>query len=679
MGRNALNIKDIPTKEFMVTFLSDYSDKTEYGLHERMRTISHKIHSLVTSWSDDRQQLEQEWVDCWAEYFSNSRSASHLRDAAIRTTTSDVATDWRHKVPTGKAFEIVETVNSYLQSAFFPNQQWFDMYPKQHMDTVEWEDVLTIVRNYSLAKLKESNFQDWWDVFCRQMLVVGTSVLALPWRYDAITTYKNTTVKKKGKSEVVPKEVLKVLKNGFDFSVIDMFDFFIDPNSSKPREGNVIRRIKKRRGEVVRLMESGVYPLAEMTMIENAEAYNVASNNSSHVKDKVKWISGIDTTYNNHSEDMICLYEFWGDLQIGDVEFVDICATIIGDNLISIMPNPYWGGFKPFVIGSFLNTHDSPYGMSLLQPVLGQLHKLFEIQNHRLDVDELTINPMLLVVNDGSIDFQNLYVAPGRVLQVEDTETDVRPLQLPNTTQVAVQDEGLLENRVDKVTGVGAYVGVNSGRQAERVTAEEVSAQRDAGGNRLGRYHKHIEETALYDFLTKMYAYLQQFVLTDEIVRIKKQVDKSFKEQYDYFYVGQEELQYDLDVLPIGSDYIVDKEFELRQRIDFYTFVAGNPQLSQFINWQEAVKDLSRRFLKQDWEKFLKIPEPQPPVMSPDQGQPPMGQQLPPEALPPGALPPDQGQQMQFKDSQAFADQLSQNPEQAVNLIDQTQKANQTL
>lgn len=659
------------SKDFMLTFLSEYSDKTEYALQERLKTVPHTIKMYAEKWSGERRQLEEEWLNCWAEYFSNSRSADFLRNVAIRTTVDDVQTDWRHKVPTGKAFELVETVNSYLQSAFFPNKQWFDLYPKQEIKDEEWEKTLDIIKHYILQKLEESKFQDWWDVFTRQMLVCGTSVLALPWSYEAISTYKNSKVQKRGQTHYQPEEITKILKNGFDFEVIDLFDFYIDPASIKPTQGNVIRRIKKRRGDLIRLIETGVYPLGTRDMVNESASYS-PNGSSQQYKAEMKWMSGIDETH-KHQDELVCMYEFWGNLIVGDVEFVDVCATILGDNLLSIMPNPYWGGYKPFVVGTLINTHDSPYGLSLIQPVLGQLHKLFEIQNHRLDVDELTINPCMLAANDGSLDSQNFYVAPGKIWTVEDTETSIVPLQLPNTTQVAVQDEGLLENRVDKVTGVGAYVGVNGGRHAERVTAEEVQAQRDAGGNRLGRYHKHIENTALIDFLRKAYSFLQQFVLTDEVVRIKQSVQKTFKEQYDYFYVGQEELQHELDIIPVGSDYIIDKEFELQQRLDFYTFVSQNEQLSQYINWLEAIKDLSRRFLKQDWEKFLSIPEM---TNALPQQQQTLPQEMPPEM---GGMMPQEQPQMKFKDSQAFVDSMMNDPASAMTLTDKAFKANQTL
>ena len=72
-------MQKINTKELMMTFLSEYSDKSEYGVQERLKSIPHTIKMYMTNWSEDRKTLEEEWVNCWAEYFSNSRSADFLR------------------------------------------------------------------------------------------------------------------------------------------------------------------------------------------------------------------------------------------------------------------------------------------------------------------------------------------------------------------------------------------------------------------------------------------------------------------------------------------------------------------------------------------------------------------------------------------------------------------------
>lgn len=654
---------NVDTREFQSTFLTEGAGKDSFNKREEV--VAGTVMSYLSKLAQDRQVLEQEWRDCWAEYFSNDRGSEILRQAAL-SKLGDIDADWRHKVPTGKAFELVETVNSYLQAAFFPNQQWFDIYPKFYMETQEWEDVLSVLTKFILYKLEEGNFRDYWDSFCRQMLVVGTSVLALPWRYETAKTFKN--IKKKGK--YVPQQVTKVVKNGLDFEVVDLFDFYLDTSSTQPRVGNCIRRLVKTKGEVIRLIESGVYPLGDKKWVNEARAYECpqASTNS---RADMRFLNGFSYSPSN-LDDKVELFEYWGNLVIDDIEFLDVCVVVMNGHTLMMKPNPYWGG-KPFVIGNLVNTHDSPYGTGLVQPVLGQLHTMYICQNHRLDCNELAINPMWLVTNDGSIDLSKLYSRAGNIIPVEDVETSIKPVEISTQSHLSVQDEALLEARVDKITGVGAYVGVNGGRQAERVTAEEIKSQRDAGGNRLGRYHKHIEDTALRDLLLKSYSFMQQFVVDEETIRIQQSVKESMRDRYDFYVVSPDDLQYDLDIVPIGSDHIIDKEYELRQRLDYYTFVSQNPELTKYVNWKEVAKDLARRLIKQDWERFVVIPEEQPEgVASQQEGvasqleQPDMEEQLMMQQL-------QQQQQLQNPtgnvDADAYINSLAQNPGQAQQTV----------
>jgi hypothetical protein len=249
--------------------------------------------------------------------------------------------------------------------------------------------------------------------------------------------------------------------------------------------------------------------------------------------------------------------------------------------------------------------------------------------NHRLDIGELVVNPMWKVLQDGTLDLDSLFSAPGKIIPVADPNNIVPIAFDVRNLGINVQEEQMLEQRVERVTGINPYVGQGQGRDAERVTAEEVKSKRDAGGNRLGRYHKHIEDTALRELLEKSYSFIQQFVVEDEIVRVTGSVPGSISSSFDFIKVGQDELQHDVDIVPVGSDWVIDKEREIRERLDFITLTSQHPTMSQMVNWEEVMKDLARRMVKQDWEKFVKLAPPQPPMPQ----MPPEAEGMPPEAV----------------------------------------------
>jgi hypothetical protein len=532
-----------------------------------------------------------------------------------------------------------------MQGAFFPNKQWFDVMPKQLIPNDDWDEIVRVIQKFIQTKLDDAYFQEWWDMNIRQCLIVGTSVLALPWRYDAVSTMKNVMVTdSSGKRKSVPRKVQKVIKNGLDIQVVDMFDFFIDPLATDTRNASCIRRYQKTVGEIVRLIENGTYNQVDKSVVH--AVMKMGETESSTNRRDVKFMVGDTNGYYDPTH-LVDVLEFWGDMYTDGLELNDVCATVVGDVLIDFKSNPFWGG-KPYVITTFTRVHSSPYGIGLLSPVLGHLHQMYVTSNHRLDISELVVNPMWKVVQDGTLDIEALYSAPGKIIPVENPD-NIIPVQF-NTANlgITIQEEGMLEARIERITGITPYVGQGMGRDAERVTAEEVKAKRDAGGNRLGRYHKHIEDTAFRELLEKAYSFMQQFVTEDEIIRVTGASEGSATQTYEYIQVGQEELQYDMDIIPVGSDWVVDKEREIRERIDFIGLVSGNPVMSQMLNWEEVMKDLSRRMVKQDWDKFLvlqqKSPEPPAPQGMPTvpQGMPPVP---PPEAnlgmTPTPPLPPE--------------------------------------
>jgi len=146
------------------------------------------------------------------------------------------------------------------------------------------------------------------------------------------------------------------------------------------------------------------------------------------------------------------------------------------------------------------------------------------------------------------------------------------------------------------------------GMHAERVTAQEIEATRAAGGNRLNGIHRHIERTALFLILKKCFRSIQQFVTEDETMPLAREEDP---DTIEFINVGPEELNKNLHLKPRGADYIADEEFELKQRIDFINTAAQVQPMAEQLNWSEIAKDLARRFLRDDWEKYINPQQPQ--------------------------------------------------------------------
>ena len=211
---------------------------------------------------------------------------------------------------------------------------------------------------------------------------------------------------------------------------------------------------------------------------------------------------------------------------------------------------------------------------------------------------------MLGYVDDGILDPDELYSEPGKKVRMGDPASVFPLMPLDKDFSVPVEQEQLLETRVDKTVGLIGTVGMGGSRDAERVTKAEIDAVREAGGTRLNEIHSHIQDSAFYQIINQTYRYIQQFQTDNEVVRMDG-VDPSGEEPYEFVEISPFELQADFELIPRGADHLADKEHELRSFYDWLNGVSANPELAQRTNWDEVAKEFARKFLRSDWERFV--------------------------------------------------------------------------
>lgn len=548
--------------------------------------VANRMSTLFTDYQKARQSKEETWKEAWAAYLGSPDALEYVR-SKVAKLVGDVNDDWRHRINVGKAFEIIETVNGYLQGAFFPNNDWFDLIPHEP----GLQDEVMVVKKYMQAKLKDSQFRSFWEMYTRQLLITGFSVLALPWTRSMKEVRKRKKTKQYVTNELnelvettayVPTKELKAVYNNLKFEVLDNFDVYIDPLATNPNDANIFRIIRKTKGEVMRNITSGMYPLLDPVHVAKTKGISTAESNKRQMSN---W-AGIDYD----PSDLVELHEFWGNLEVNGKEYVDIVATMVNGHLARLEENPFWCG-KPFIVGTCIPLPNKPYGLGVLEPVLGMLHQLNIVTNQRLDNLEIAIDSMWTVVNDGVTDVDDVYTRPGKVIEVG-AHDSVRPVQKDTTFTVSYTEAQTLEQNIDQAVGTGAYIGTQQGRSGERVTATEIQAVRDAGGNRLSSIHGHMEQTQLLQVLLKMYTSMQQFIEADDMVRVPGKEPRS----YEYVLVGQEELQHEYDIEPVGAAHVADKERDLQRMLDYISLVAQFPQWQESINWEELLRQATRAF-----------------------------------------------------------------------------------
>ncbi|AGR48562.1 head-tail adaptor [Anabaena phage A-4L] len=596
---------------------------------EQPLDINEAIASYITSryvyFKDARRVAEETWLEAWSLYSGTPEAVDHQRTQTINTV-GEVNNDWRHRLNTGKAYECIETVHGYLMGALFPNREWFDLTP----NNPGYANEARIIRKYLTKKFNEGKFRVSFEKYLRQLLVCGYSVMALPWRYESRPYKYNVTIKRE-ENEYYDNSTQKanyrtvtenrVTRNAPEFECLDVFDVYLSPTSNDPNESDFIRRIKKTRADIITAIKRGYYTDIDPYDIVNMSAYEVNDR-----VDKLTSFQGIETNHPYCMDDIIEVVEYWGDLHLDGVSLYDVKATVIGQTLVCCEPNPFWAG-KPFVVGSITELPETPYSVGLLQPNMGLLHQLNIITNQRCDNLELAIDEMWTLVQNSSLNPDEVQVAPGKVFLV-DSHDDLRPIQRGgNNFVVSYQEAGLLESTIDRNTGTGNLISANASRSGERVTAAEIQAVRDAGGNRLSNIHRHIEDTSLMEILRRVYRSAQQFVTEPEMIR----VSGAKPGEYLFLEVDPESLNKEYSLEPIGADFVTDATKYVRQRMDFIAFASQIPQMAERLNYEALLNDVVNHSGFDD--PYSYIVKPQQPAPQPDMGATPEPQtgQAPPD------------------------------------------------
>lgn len=577
---------------------------------EHQKLDKHQVGETVKryfdDWKDVRRNREEQWRNSWAQYWGTPQANMDLRSGNVDVEVGDIGVDWRHRISTGKAFEITESYVSYLMGAFFPSSDFFDMLPETPMSGANVRDFIKQVKSFTKVKMMKGGFKLQMRPFLRQAVVAGTSVMAMPWRYDRKMTFRNRVIPKDGGNRVKKEQVPVVLRNEPEYETVDLFDFYLDPqcNLSTGLISNCIRRMEKTREEIIARIMSKDYN--SITVKEARELRGHPRGNTDNVTKRRVQEDYQGLQYESDHKfvgNSFELLEYWGDLTIADTTYFDVVATCTSTGkLLDFRTNPYWAG-KPFVVGTPLLVHDSPYGIGIIEAVLSKLHLLYLTQNQRLDNAELAINKMWGIIEDGTVDMDEVYSEPGKKIRMADPGS-VFQLGVDKDFSVPIEQEQLMETRIDKTTGLIGTVGMGGSRDAERVTKAEIDAVREAGGTRLNEVHSHIQDSAFYRMINQTYKYLQQFQVTEETVRVPSN-NPEVEEPYEFITMTPFELQADFELIPKGADHLADKEQELRSFFDWMNGVTANPELAARTNWDAVAEEFARKFLKEDWQRFV--------------------------------------------------------------------------
>ena len=508
-----------------------------------------------------RKEIEETWIETYAQYIASSKAQSELRAKQI-DTVGNVGTEWRHHIDRGKAFEVVETIHAYLMGALFPNDNWFEASPRRPSDI----DATRVLRKFIRDELKDIDFEIIMDEFVRQFIITGTSCLFFPWDDD---------------------------DDRVDLQLLNMFDCWVRGSAKDPMKADFVRRVYMSREELRDEIAEGSYDLCTELDVDRVTGVRAIKE-----FERVQEFQGMRP--NKDNDDVCEVYEYWGKICVDGKEYKNVVVTFAEGVLLRVEENKYECGV-PMVFCSYIPVLDTVYGIGALQSSLGLIHVLNILENQRLDGVELTVNPMWTKKTSSSLDSADVYAEPGKVIEVDEHD-DVKPMPPAQfNIGVSYQEANYVESAIDKNSGTGPLVGAGASRNGERVTAAEIAAIREAGGNRLSGVHRRLEKRGLTRALDKIIKIYKQYKSTKSIVRYAGNTAG----EYNYAEISPSDMQ-DLRIEAKGSDHIIENRKKLQDIYDFLAAVNQDPEMAGMVDKEAILRRVMRNLPFDDPEEFLK-------------------------------------------------------------------------
>lgn len=528
------------------------------GLDVIGKISSVKIKDVVTALKDNysrydkqRQEILRLWIEYYINYLTNPESAKANLTAAARHI-GKVQTTWRHNLKSPVAYQVVETLVSYFMGAFFPNDRWFNLKPESPIEDPRFREIIELNRMYLSQKFNDAGFNTQVEIALRECCIAGTSALMFPWK-----------------------------ENNATFTALSVFDFLLDAENPKPNEANFIRPYTIHLAEALDYVSKGLFNLSTEDEVKKIATKNVRRDLNQDMLESINWMLGVNKTDFTTSYKNLEVYEFWGDLYLDEAILKNVRATWTKDGLLlNLDSNPYKE--KPFVVLTYLELGKTPYGIGALQPVSSQIFYRDVLTSRMADNVAVSSDSVILYRQDAIIDPDDLVIRPGQKIPVTDPG-GISALNVGGNVGVQIQDLTLIDQTVDRTIGTGAYIGVDRGRNADRVTAEEVAAQRDAGGKRLSTIYSNLNREFLLPVVRRFHYYCRMFEYETMVV------------SYGDTYIGinPQAIQYPFRVEAMGANNIADREYDIRQLLQWMEIVGQNEQLAQMVNWAEVMNHLT--------------------------------------------------------------------------------------
>jgi len=368
-----------------------------------------------------------------------------------------------------RVFRIIETITPRLVA----NEPTGSFYPRESGDTATAQILKSLIK----YDWKRADMFYKLTTFVKSMLIFGTAFGINLWDYRETKKKRMSPKMINGNNVWTPSSTEDSVVVDFDgpnFEPLNIYDCFPDPNATTVDNMRwfILRTFKTlkelRHENDTRGME--VYKnldVLERAMSDKKE--NKTTGNSFDYREHRRMMLSTEELIgqDESNPEFVVLRRFTRD------RWVDIVPEF--DIVIRDIPNPYFHGQLPIVVGVDYPYPGELYGMGEIEPIDRIQRAINAVLNQRLDNVQLVLRSMWKVRKGGGVDMHTLVSSPGNVITTDDM-TAVEAVQVPDVTgNTFVGTMNYLTAALQNGSGITDYtMGVNTSANVATDTATGV-------------------------------------------------------------------------------------------------------------------------------------------------------------------------------------------------------------
>jgi hypothetical protein len=515
-----------------------------------------------------------------------------------RSVLDKINYPWQSNIFVPMSFSTVETVVPRLVS----NRPQIDILPRKPEDAI-YADVMNKLIDYQWDKM---GMNVLLPEAVKEMCIYGTTILKVYWDIQ-----KDEVIQKEVVDENMPElgtvNVPKkdtIIYNGPCVEVVDLYDFFIDPEAITIKDADwVIHRTLRTKDYIHEMAKTGKYK--NVQLLED-----LAVSPSFDDQKQGRRVSRGDSIPETTTEDkMIELLEYWED---------DRVVTVANQSIvIRDEKNPYRHGWKPFVYCVDQKVPHEFYGIGEIEPIESLQYELNDRRNQRMDNVTLILNRMWKVVNGMGVDEDELISGAGRVVHMDNMNAvDVFPMQ--DVTSSSYNEETTIKSDIQQTTGVTDFTKGMASDALANDTATGISLLQEASNARFRLKVQNIEDMLIKGIGEMMVLMNEQFIEDDQTLAIQSE-----NEGMQFVTIKSSDVRGGLDVAVAAGSTVPENQFVYKkQALDTYKLFAGDPNIDQIELKKEVLKAINPRA---DFRKLI-VEQAQAPQGVPGMENMPMGQ-----------------------------------------------------